>query len=105
NGPQQLATIEGQNLLGNRFLAGGGGVSTTEQGQAGIVADHARAAASRASAASSYATADSTRQRLGIAQQQFGLQRAGLWNPGGKAAGAGAGAAGSPKLTEQQSKD
>lgn len=105
NGPQQLATIEGQNLLGNRFLAGGGGVSTTEQGRAGIVADHARAAASRASAASSYATADSTRQRLGIAQQQFDLQRQGLWNPGGKSPGAGAGGAGSPKLTEQQSKD
>lgn len=103
SGPQALATVEGQNLINNRFLAGGGGVSTTEQGQAGILADHARAAASRASAASSYATADSTRQRLGIAQQQFDLQRRGMWNPSGQAAGAGA--AGTPKLTEQQSKD
>lgn len=104
NGPQQLAKIEGQNLLGNVFLQGGGGVSTTEQGRASMAADAARARASDASAASSYASADSTRQRLGIAQAQFALQRAGQWNPGGRAAG-GTSGGGELKLTEGQSKD
>lgn len=97
SGPQALATVEGQNLINNRFLAGGGGISTTEQGQANI-------RQSNASAASSYATADATRRRLAIAEGQFDLQRRGMWNPSGNVAG-GAGAAGSPKLTEQQSKD
>src|SRR5690606_21481657 len=104
NGPQQLGKVEGQNLLSNVFLEGGGGVTTTEQGRAGIAADAARARASEASAASSYATADATRQRLGIAQAQFDLQRRGQWNPGG-ASGAGGGAGGGLKLTEGQSKD
>ena len=48
NGPQQLATVEGQNLLANRFLAGANGVTTTEQGRAGMAADAARARASDA---------------------------------------------------------
>jgi len=97
NGPQALAAVQGQNLLGNVFLEGGGGISTTEQGRAGIAADAARARASDASAASSYASADSTRQRLGIAQQQFALQRAGQWNPDGVSAGAGTSAGGAAK--------
>lgn len=106
NGPQQLGTIEGQNLLANRFLSGGGGITTTDQGRAGMAADAARARASDASAASSYASADATRQRLGIAQQQFALQRAGQWNPGGASESTGAGGAGGGlKLTEGQSKD
>lgn len=104
NGPQALASIQDQNLINNQFLAGGGGVSTTDQGRATIRQRDAAAAASRASAASSYATADATRRRLAIAEGQFDLQRRGMWNPSGNVAG-GAGAAGSPKLTEQQSKD
>ncbi|MEI4518693.1 MULTISPECIES: hypothetical protein [unclassified Stenotrophomonas] len=65
-GPQQLASVEGQNLLGNRFLVGGGDVSTTEQGRAGMAADAARARASDASAASSYASAARTRQGMAL---------------------------------------
>ncbi|RZZ85690.1 hypothetical protein [Pseudoxanthomonas winnipegensis] len=86
NGPVQLGTVEGQNLLQNRLLVGGGGISTTEQGQAGIAADAARARAADASAASSYASAARTRQAMGIDAEQFGLERAGKWNPGGKPA-------------------
>lgn len=83
NGPQQLAKVEGQNLLSNVFQEGGGGISTTEQGRASMAADAARARASDASAASSYASADSTRRRAAIAENQFALQRAGQWNPDG----------------------
>lgn len=64
NGPQQLATVEGQNILGNRFAEGGGGITTTEQGRANMAADAARARASDASAASSYASAARTRQAM-----------------------------------------
>lgn len=87
NGPVELAAIQGQNLINNRLLPGGGGVSTTEQGRAGILADAARARASDASAASSFASAARTRQAMGIDGAQFALQRAGQWNPGGKNAG------------------
>lgn len=66
SGPQQLATVEGQNVLGNRFAEGGGGISTTEQGRAGMAADAARARASDASAASSYASAARTRQGMAL---------------------------------------
>jgi len=101
NGPQQLATVEGQNLLANRFLAGANGVTTTEQGRASMAADAARARASDASAASSYASAARTRQATGIDAAEFGLKRSGQWNPGGTSADAGSGL----KLTEGQSKD
>jgi len=94
NGPVELASVQGQNLIANRLLEGGGGITTTEQGRAGIAADAARAAASYASANSSNATAAATRGRLGIAQQQFDLQRQGLWNPSGAAAAGGASASG-----------
>lgn len=87
NGPVELASIQGQNLINNRLLPGGGGVSTTEQGRAGMLADAARARASDASAASSFASAARTRQATGIDGAQFALQRAGQWNPGGKNAG------------------
>lgn len=87
NGPVELASIQGQNLINNRLLPGGGGVSTTEQGRAGMLADAARARASDASAASSFASAARTRQAMGIDGAQFALQRAGQWNPGGKNAG------------------
>lgn len=64
NGPQELAAVQGQNLINNRFLTGGGGISTTEQGRAGIAADAARARASDASAANSFASAAKTRQEM-----------------------------------------
>ncbi len=106
NGPQELGAVQGQNLLQNRFKEGGGGISTTEQGRAGIAADAARAAASYASANSSNASAARTRQAAGIDAAEFGLKRSGQWNPGGRSAGSGVlGDAASPKLTEGQSKD
>lgn len=83
SGPQQLAKVEGQNLLGNVFLEGGGDVSTTDQGRASIRQHDASAAASRASAANSYASASRTRQATGIDAAEFGLKQAGRWNPGG----------------------
>ncbi|MGY5921340.1 hypothetical protein ACS9ZL_08340 [Stenotrophomonas africana] len=87
NGPQELGAVQGQNLLQNRFKEGGGGISTTEQGRAGIAADAARAASSYASANHSNASAARTRQATGIDAAEFGLKRSGQWNPGGKAAG------------------
>ncbi|MGG6341550.1 hypothetical protein ACQ5SB_20770 [Stenotrophomonas geniculata] len=103
--PVQLAGISDQNLINNRYVEGGGGISTTEQGRAGMLADAARARASDASAASSFASAARTRQAMGIDGAQFALQRAGQWNPGGKTAGGAGGAAGPGKLTEGQGKD
>ncbi len=91
NGPQQLAKVEGQNLLYNALTEGGGGVTTTAQGQANIRQSDASAAASRASAANSYASADATRSRLDLARQQFELQRTGQWNPSGKSTSSGDG--------------
>jgi hypothetical protein len=107
NGPVALASVEGQNLINNRLMEGGGGISTTEQGRAGIGADAARAAASYASANSSNASAKAALGRLAIAQGQFGLERAGNWAPGRNFASAGGGGAGGGpgKLSEGQSKD
>ncbi len=51
-----------------------------------------------ASANASHARAHATRQRLGIAQQQFDLQRAGQWNPSGSVAPSGG--AGGGKRTQ-----
>ncbi|MFV7424012.1 hypothetical protein ACNPNN_13165 [Stenotrophomonas geniculata] len=96
NGPQELGAVQGQNLLQNRFKEGGGGISTTEQGRAGIAADAARAAASYASANSSNASAARTRQGMGIDAAEFGLKRSGQWNPGGKATGGTLGDSGKP---------
>ncbi|WP_414490174.1 hypothetical protein [Stenotrophomonas maltophilia] len=96
NGPQELGAVQGQNLLQNRFKEGGGGISTTEQGRAGIAADAARAAASYASANSSNASAARTRQAAGIDAAKFGLERSGQWNPGGKSAGGTLGDSGKP---------
>lgn len=108
NGPVELASVQGQNLIANRLLEGGGGITTTEQGRAGIAADAARAAASYASANSSNASAAATRGRLGIAQQQFDLQRQGRWNPSGAAAAGGAsgpgGGVGGPKMSSDELK-
>ncbi|WP_313160212.1 hypothetical protein [Stenotrophomonas sp.] len=105
NGPVELASVQGQNLINNRLLEGGGGITTTDQGRAGIAADAARAAASYASANSSNASAARTRQASGIDAAQFNLQRNGMWAPGGRSAGGGGSDAGAPKLTEGQSKD
>ncbi len=98
NGPQELGAVQGQNLLQNRFKEGGGGISTTEQGRAGIAADAARAAASYASANSSNASAARTRQAAGIDAAEFGLKRSGQWNPGGANAGATLGEGGGKPL-------
>ncbi|HGM6772817.1 TPA: hypothetical protein ACKQAW_003412 [Stenotrophomonas maltophilia] len=87
NGPVELASIQGQNLINNRLLPGGGGVITTDQGRASIAADAARARASDASAASSFASAARTRQAMALDGQQHALSVAGQWNPGGKNAG------------------
>jgi hypothetical protein len=84
NGPVELASVQGQNLINNRLLPGGGGISTTEQGRSAIATDAAQAAASRASAANSYASAARTRQSTGNDALQFALERTGQWNPGGK---------------------
>lgn len=105
NGPVELASVQGQNLINNRLLPGGGGISTTEQGMAGIGADNARSAASYASANSSNAAARAALGRLAIAQGQFGLQKAGNWAPGRNFAATGGAAGGPGKLTEGQSKD
>ncbi|WP_141057082.1 hypothetical protein [Stenotrophomonas rhizophila] len=98
NGPQELGAVQGQNLLQNRFKEGGGGISTTEQGRAGIAADAARAASSYASANSSNASAARTRQATGIDAAEFGMKRSGQWNPGGKPAGGTLGDGGSKPL-------
>lgn len=66
NGPVELASVQGQNLINNRLLEGGGGISTTEQGRAAIAADAAQAAASYASAASHNASAARTRQGMAL---------------------------------------
>lgn len=99
NGPVQLATIEGQNLIGNRLVPGGGSVATTEQGRASMEADAARARASDASAASSRASAQATLGRLRLAQRQFELQRQGKWNPSGSAIGGSGGSYTAPSQT------
>ncbi|HEL4828995.1 TPA: hypothetical protein UOC34_000161 [Stenotrophomonas maltophilia] len=110
NGPQELGAVQGQNLLQNRFKEGGGGISTTEQGRAGIAADAARAAASYASANSSNASAARTRQAAGIDAAKFGLERSGQWNPGGKGVGGtlgdprGAGGSAAPKMSSDELK-
>ncbi|HFJ9697492.1 TPA: hypothetical protein ACGW13_000160 [Stenotrophomonas maltophilia] len=96
NGPQELGAVQGQNLLQNRFKEGGGGISTTEQGRAGIAADAARAASSYASANNSNASAARTRQAAGIDAAKFGMERSGQWNPGGKSAGGTLGDSGKP---------
>lgn len=86
NGPVDLASIQGQNLITNRLLPGGGGISTTEQGRAGIAADAARAAASYASANSSNASAARTRQAMSLDRADTmggGGGRAGMKAPSG----------------------
>ncbi|WP_052812272.1 hypothetical protein [Xanthomonas campestris] len=105
NGPVDLAAVQGQNLINNRLLPGGGGITTTEQGRSGMAADAARAAASYASANSSNASAQSALGRLAIAQGQYGLQRAGMWDPDGRTPAKAAAASGVGKLSEGQSKD
>lgn len=99
-GPVELAAVQGQNLIRNQYLEGGGGISTTEQGRAGMAADAAQAA-------NSYASAARTRQAAGIDAAQFALQRSGQWNPGGKSdtLGGGGGKALSAPVITQLTKD
>lgn len=124
NGPQELGAVQGQNLLQNRFKEGGGGISTTQQGLAGIAADAARARASDASAASSYASAARTRQGMALDRADVlgsgstagrgGKAPSGYrWTangsleaiPGGPADKGTLGGVGVGKLTEGQGKD
>lgn len=77
NGPQELAAVQGQNLINNRFLTGGGGISTTEQGLAGIAADRDRSAAAYASANNFNASAARTRQAMGLDAAKYADQRNG----------------------------
>lgn len=86
NGPVELASVQGQNLIANRLLEGGGGVTTTEQGRAGIAADAARAAAAYASANNSNASAARTRQATTLDRADTmggGGGRAGMKAPAG----------------------
>lgn len=104
---RQLSAVKTDRVLPELGDGGGvvfspidGGVDITELGDATIRQRDASAASSRASAQAALG-------RLGIAQQQFALQRAGQWNPGGASGSAGgrAGSGAGVKLTEQQSKD
>lgn len=86
NGPVELASVQGQNLIANRLLEGGGGITTTEQGRAGISADAARAAAAYASANNSNASAARTRQATTLDRADTiggGGGRAGMKAPSG----------------------
>ena len=86
SGPQALATVEGDTLLGNRFVEGGDMRGPTAIGGQRISTMQAQSRASDASAANSYASAARTQQGMGIDAAEFGLKRAGQWNPGGTAA-------------------
>lgn len=66
NGPQELAKIDEQNLMQNRFALGGGGITTTDQGRANIRRNDASAASSYASANNSNASAARTRQAMSL---------------------------------------
>lgn len=85
-GPTALAAIQGDMLLGNRFVEGGDMRGPTAIGGQRISTMQAQSRASDASAANSYASAARTRQSTGIDAAEFGLKRAGQWNPGGTAA-------------------
>jgi len=106
NGPLELTKLADGTAY-NPYADSSQQVYTTPVGQSTIGARNASAAASYASANSSNASAQSALGRLGIAQQQFGLERAGNWAPGRNfaAAGGAGGGAGVGKLSEGQSKD
>lgn len=91
SGPQELAAVQGDTLLGNRFVVGGDSRGPTDIGRSRISTMAAQARASDASAASSHASAARTRQGMGIDAAKFGLERSGQWNPGGKTGAGGAG--------------
>lgn len=81
-GPLEMTKISDGTAYNPYTSPGLGDMLTTDVGQSTIRQRDAAAGASRASAAS-------TMGRLGIAQQQFALQRSGLWNPSGGGGGAG----------------
>lgn len=84
NGPVQVTGIS-DGVAYNRLAAPGeADLTVTPLGEATIRQRDASANASHARAAS-------TRARLGIAQEQFGLQRSGQWNPSGSVAPSGGG--------------
>lgn len=79
NGPVQVTGIS-DGVAYNRLAAPGeADLTVTPLGEATIRQRDASANASHARAAS-------TRARLGIAQEQFGLQKSGQWNPSGNVA-------------------
>lgn len=98
NGPQELAAIQGDTLLGNRFVVGGDMRGPTAIGQQRIGTLAAQGRASDASAASSYASAARTRQGMGIDAGEYDLKRSGRWNPDGSTPGGGS--AGKPLPAE-----
>lgn len=102
-GAKQLSRIDEQNLMQNQYVTGGGGISTTDQGRSNIRRNDASAYSSYASANNSNASAARTRQAADIDAAEFGMKRAGQWNPGGKSATLGD--SGPGKLTEGQGKD
>nr|WP_313216083.1 hypothetical protein [Stenotrophomonas geniculata] len=102
--PRQTATMS-EGTLFDPYGAVGQTVNVTPVGQSTIGQRNAAAAASYASAANSRASAAKTRQDMLQGAEQFGLEKNGLWSPGGKAGGGAGGAAGPGKLTEGQGKD
>lgn len=82
NGPVDLTKITDGMAFNPIAAPADAGMAVTPLGEATIRQRDASAAASGA-------RAQSTRARLGIAQQQFGLQRAGQWNPSGNVAPTG----------------
>ena len=101
--PRQTVNMS-EGTLYDPYGAVGQSVNVTPVGQSTIGQRNAAAASSYASADNSRASASKTRQEMAQGAERFGMERNGLWNPGGNAGGAGS-AAGPGKLTEGQGKD
>lgn len=85
NGPVDLTKISGGTAYNPLVSPGSAPMVTTAVGDSVI-------GANRALAGQRAAQAQSTLGRLGIAQQQFNLQREGKWNPSGQSGGSRGGA-------------
>lgn len=85
NGPVDLTKISGGTAYNPLVSPGSAPMVTTAVGDSVI-------GANRALAGQRAAQAQSTLGRLGIAQQQFNLQREGRWNPSGQSGGSRGGA-------------
>lgn len=93
---QRLSAVKTDRVLPELGANGGlvftpvdGSTSLTPLGESELRTDDALVRQRQAGAASNYATADATRRRVGIAEQQFALERAGQWNPSGSKPAAG----------------